>query len=90
MKKLFKSYDEQVLKSKPLIWITALHWILPLALILCVLTYLYGWFLPYSIELTSSKVGDFINPAVWITTVCVIILLVALIPRSGRILPTSQ
>jgi len=84
MKKLFKSYDEQVLKSKPLIWITALHWILPLALILCVLTYLYGWFLPYSIELTSSKVGDFINPAVWITTVCVIILLVVYFIRQLR------
>jgi hypothetical protein len=84
MKELFKSYDEQVLKSKPLIWITALHWILPLALILCVLTYLYGWFLPYSIELTSSKVGDFIYPAVWIATVCVIILLVVYFIRQLR------
>jgi hypothetical protein len=84
MKELFKSYDEQVLKSKPLIWITALHWILPLALILCVLTYLYGWFLPYSIELTSSKVGDFIYPAVWIASVCVIILLVVYFIRQLR------
>lgn len=84
MIQLFKSYDEKILKSKPLVWITALHWILPLAIILCVLTYLYGWFLPYDIELTSNEVGDFIYPAIWITVICVIILVVVYFIRQIR------
>lgn len=84
MKQLFKSYDEKVLKSKPLVWITALHWILPLAIMLCIFTYLYGWFLPYNLELTTNKVGDFIYPAIWITVISVIILIVVYFIRQVR------
>ena len=84
MRELFKAYDEKVLKSKPLVWITGLHWLFPLAILLCLLSYSFGWCMPYSVNLTRQEVEGFIFPVAWITGVCVVILLVIFFIRQIR------